>query len=81
VFEKCRSGELFITLLGCARSQALEIALYVEPRSAALPTQAFTFEKLRGAIHHSHSIMKHNIGGMDATKELIFKDFMNQGII
>jgi hypothetical protein len=55
----------------------LEIALYVEPRSAAaLPTQAFTFEKLRGAIHHSHSIMKHNIGGMDATKELIFKAFM-----
>jgi hypothetical protein len=55
----------------------LELALYVEPRSAALPTQAFTFEKLRGAIHHSHSIMKHNIhvGGMDATKELIFKAF------
>jgi hypothetical protein len=26
----------------------LEIALYVEPGSAALPTQAFTFEKLRG---------------------------------
>jgi hypothetical protein len=50
-----------------------EIALYVEPRSAALPTRAFTFEKLRGAINHSHSIMKHIIGGMDATKELIFK--------
>jgi hypothetical protein len=61
-------GELILALL--------EIALYVEPRSAALPTQAFTFEKLRGAIHHSHSIMKHNIGGMDATKELIFKAFM-----
>jgi hypothetical protein len=41
----------------------LEIALYVEPRSAALPTQAFTFEKFRGAINHSHSIMKHVIGG------------------
>jgi hypothetical protein len=48
----------------------LEIALYVEPRSAALPTQAFTFEKLRGgAINHSQ-------GGMDATNELIFKAFM-----
>jgi hypothetical protein len=32
----------------------LEIALYVEPRSAVL-------EKLRGAINHSHSIMKHII--------------------
>jgi hypothetical protein len=47
----------------------LEIALYVEPRSAVL-------EKLRGASNHSHSIMKHIIGGMDATKELIFKAFM-----
>jgi hypothetical protein len=28
----------------------LEIAFYVEPRSAALPTQAFKFEKLRGAL-------------------------------
>jgi hypothetical protein len=54
----------------------LEIALYVEPRSAALPRQAFTFEKLRGAINHSHSIMKHVIGGMDAAKEVIFKAFM-----
>jgi hypothetical protein len=44
----------------------LEIALYVEPRSAVL-------EKLRGAIIHSHSIMKH---GMDATTEFIFKAFM-----
>jgi hypothetical protein len=34
----------------------LEIAFYVEPRSAALPTQAFTFEKLRGAINHSISL-------------------------
>jgi hypothetical protein len=33
-------------------------------------------EKLRGAINHSHSIMKHIIGGMDATKEFIFKAFM-----
>jgi hypothetical protein len=40
----------------------LEIAFYVKPRSAVL-------EKLRGAINHSHSIMKHIIGGMDATKE------------
>jgi hypothetical protein len=47
----------------------LEIALYVEPRSAFL-------EKLRGAINHSHSIMKHIIGGIDATKEFIFKAFM-----
>jgi hypothetical protein len=47
----------------------LEIALYVEPRSAVL-------EKLRGAINHSHSIMKHIIGGMDATTEFIFKAFM-----
>jgi hypothetical protein len=48
----------------------LEIALYVEPmRSAVL-------EKLRGSINHSHSIMKHIIGGMDATKEFIFKAFM-----
>jgi hypothetical protein len=53
-------GELFALL---------EIALYVEPRSAALPTQAFTFEELRGAINHSHSIMKHVIGGMDATNK------------
>jgi hypothetical protein len=30
----------------------LAIALYVEPRSGVL-------EKLRGAINHSHSIMKH----------------------
>jgi hypothetical protein len=61
-------GELFALL---------EIALHVEPRSAALPTQAFTFEKLRGAIlNHSHSIMKHDISGMDATKEPIFKAFM-----
>jgi hypothetical protein len=30
----------------------LEIALYIEPRSAVL-------EKLRGAINHSHSTMKH----------------------
>jgi hypothetical protein len=44
----------------------LEIALFVEPRSAVL-------EKLRGAINHSHSIMKHIIGGMDATKELFSK--------
>jgi hypothetical protein len=51
------AGELFMTLLGCAR---LEIALYVEPRSAVL-------EKLRGAINHSHAIMKHIIGRMDAT--------------
>jgi hypothetical protein len=54
VFEKCRRavynspwgvpGELLAFL---------EIALYVEPRSAAL-------EKLRRAIiNHSHSIMKH----------------------
>jgi hypothetical protein len=47
----------------------LEIALYVEPRSAVL-------EKLRGAINYSHSIMKHIIGGMDKTKEFIFKAFM-----
>jgi hypothetical protein len=47
----------------------LEIALYVEPRHAVL-------EKLRGAINHSHTIMKHIIGGMDATKELIFKAFL-----
>jgi hypothetical protein len=47
----------------------LEIALYVELRSAVL-------EKLRGAINHSHSIMKHIIGGMDAIKEFIFKAFM-----
>jgi hypothetical protein len=64
------AGELFITLLGCGNSS------YVEPRRAPLPTQALTFEKLRGAINHSHSIMKHVIGGMDATKELIFKAFM-----
>jgi hypothetical protein len=44
----------------------LEIALYFEPRSAVL-------EKLRGAINHSHSIMKHIIGGMDATKAFILK--------
>jgi hypothetical protein len=57
--------ELFITLLGCARraiSSPGNSSLYVEPRSAVL-------EKLRGAINHSHSIMKHIIGGMDATKE------------
>jgi hypothetical protein len=56
------AGELFITLLGCA--------LYVKPRSAVL-------EKLP-LINHSHSIMKvkHIIGGMDATKEFIFKAFV-----
>jgi hypothetical protein len=53
-------GELFALL---------EIALYVEPRSAVL-------EELRGAINHSHSITKHIIGGMDATKEFTFKAFM-----
>jgi hypothetical protein len=37
------AGELFITLLGCARRALLAIAPYVEPRSAVL-------EKLRGAI-------------------------------
>jgi hypothetical protein len=37
------------------RRALLEIALHVEPRSAVL-------EKLRGAINHSHSIMKHIIG-------------------
>jgi hypothetical protein len=48
-----------------------------------------SLEKLRGAINHSHFIMKHIIGGikntippysipggMDATKEFIFKAFM-----
>jgi hypothetical protein len=47
---------------------------YVEPRNAALPTQAFTLENLwwGGAINHSHSIKKHVIGG----KVLIFKAFM-----
>jgi hypothetical protein len=39
------------------------------------PGRSAVLEKLRGAINHSHSIMKHIIGGMDATKEFIFKAF------
>jgi hypothetical protein len=63
VFEKCRravfakessrsdwgSNPRPTLLLGVPGEllTLLEIALYVEPRSAALATQAFTFEKLR----------------------------------
>jgi hypothetical protein len=65
MFEKCRRA-VYDSLLRCARRELLallEIALYVKPRSAVLE-------------NHSHSIMKHIIGGMDATKEFIFKAFM-----
>jgi hypothetical protein len=89
------AGELFITLLGCARRAISSpgnssLSAYVEPRSAVL-------EKLRGAINHSHFIIKHIVGGMDATKAFMcfrctFKAFgvllwhfkvvqMNQGVI
>jgi hypothetical protein len=71
VFEKCRRA-VYNSPWVCRPGELLallDIALYVEPRSAVL-------EKLRRAINHSHSIMKHILGEMDATKEFIFKAFM-----
>jgi hypothetical protein len=48
VFEKCRRAVYNSPWMCQERRLAhLEIALYVEPRSAVL-------EKLRGAINHSH---------------------------
>jgi hypothetical protein len=66
VFEKCKRA--VYNSPWCARRAVL--ALYVKPGSSAI------LEKLRGAINHSHSIMKHIIGKMDETKEFIFKAFM-----